>query len=136
MRNENPEAGGTSRRKGYYRRQIELEAAKQGLTVEEYGVYKGSTGSAIKPINSAGGLLFLAILISLVSAVVVGAAITLVTGEGVTNWPQFIFACAIVLVLVPTSWAYYLKERKAVRLRKAAGKTLEPPTRRSSASDW
>lgn len=136
MSNETPETGRTSRRKGYYRRQIELEAAKQGLTVEEYGVYKGSTGSAIKPINSAGGLLFLAILISLVSAVVAGAAITLVTGEGVTNWPQFIFACAIVVVLVPTSWAYYLKERKAVRLRKAAGKTLAPPTRRSSSSDW
>jgi len=26
------------RRMGYYRQQVELEAAKQGLTVEEYGV--------------------------------------------------------------------------------------------------
>lgn len=136
MSNGTPNPGQQSRRKGYYKRQIEMEAAKQGLTVEEYGVYKGSTGSAIKPINSAGGLLFLAILISVVSAVVVGASVILLTGEGVTNWPQFIFGCAIVLFVVPTSWAYYLKERKAARLREAAGKTLETPTRRSSVTDY
>ncbi|WP_285244898.1 hypothetical protein [Pseudarthrobacter sp. fls2-241-R2A-127] len=136
MSSEAPQPGPPARRKGYYKRQIELEAGKQGLTPEEYGVYKGSTGSAIKPINSAGGLLFLAILISLFSGVVVVAAIILLTGEGVTNWVQFVFGCAIALVLVPTSWAYYFKERKAVRLRKAAGKTLEPPTRRSGRPDW
>jgi hypothetical protein len=124
------------RGKGYYRQQVDLEAAKQGLTVEEYGVYRGSTGSAIRPINSAGGLLFLAILISVFSAVVCGTAIILLTGEGVTNWVQFVVGCAIVIVLVPTSWAYYFKERKAALLRKAAGKTLEPPTRRSSRPDW
>jgi hypothetical protein len=136
MSSEMPKAGPPARSKGYYKRQIEQEAAKQGLTSEEYGVYKDSTGSAIKPVNSAGGLLFLAILISLFSAVVVGAAIILLTGEGVTNWVQFIIGCSIVLVLVPTSWAYYFKERKAARLRKAAGKTLEPPTRRSGRPDW
>jgi len=136
MSSEMPKAGPPARSKGYYKRQIEQEAAKQGLTSEEYGVYKGSTESAIKPVNSAGGLLFLAILISLFSAVVVGAAIILLTGEGVTNWVQFIIGCSIVLVLVPTSWAYYFKERKAARLRKAAGKTLEPPTRRSGRPDW
>lgn len=125
-----------ARRKGYYRRQIEQEAAKQGLTVEEYGVYKGNAGSAVKPVNSAGGLLFLAVLISLFSAVVVGAAIILLSGEGVTNWVEFVVGCTIALVLVPTSWAYYFKERKAARLRKAAGKTLQPPTRRSSRPDW
>ena len=124
------------RRKGYYRQQVELEAAKQGLTIDEYGVYKGSTGSAVKPVNSAGGLLFLAILISLFSGVVVVAAIILLTGEGVTNWVEFVVGCAIALVLIPTSWAYYFKERKALRLRKVAGKTLEPPTRRSSRPDW
>jgi hypothetical protein len=34
---------------------VESEAERQGLTVEEYGVYKGDVGSAVKPINSAGG---------------------------------------------------------------------------------
>jgi hypothetical protein len=136
MSDETPEIAPPSRRKGYYKRQIELEAARQGLTVEEYGVYKGSTGSFVKPVNSAGGLLFLAILISIISAVVVGCAIVLLSGEGVTNWVQFTIGCATVLTLVPTSWAYYLKERRATRLRKAAGKTLQPPPRRSSRTDW
>jgi len=136
MGNEVPRPKESSRRKGYYRQQVEREAARQGLTVEEYGVYKGDVGSAVKPVNSAGGLLFLAILISLFSGLVVVAATILLTGEGVTNWVQFVVGSAIALVLVPTSWAYYFKELKAVRLRKAAGKTLEPPTRRSGRPDW
>lgn len=136
MSSEDPRPVPPVKRKGYYKRQIQLEAERQGLTPEEYGVYKGSTGSVIKPVNSAGGLLFLAILISVFSGIVVGAAIIVLTGDGVTNWVQFVIACVIVLFLVPTSWAYYFKERKAARLRKAAGKTLEPPTRRSSRPDW
>lgn len=130
-----PENARPSRRKGYYKRQVELEAAKQGLTVEEYGVYKGSTGSAIKPINSAGGLLFLAILISLFSSVVVIIGVKLLIDNEVTSWVELIIGFAIVLSVVPTSWAYYLKERKAVRLRRASGKTLELPTRRSTVQD-
>lgn len=130
-----PENGRRSRRKGYYKRQTELEAAKQGLTVEEYGVYKGSTGSAIKPINSAGGLLFLAVLISIFSGVVVVLSIKLLIDDEVTSWVEFIFGLATVLILVPVSWAYYLKERKAVRLRRASGKTLQHPTRRSMVPD-
>lgn len=130
-----PERELPPRRKGYYKRQIELEAAKQGLTVEEYGVYKGSTGSAIRPINSAGGLLFLAVLISLCSGVVGVAGVGLLIDNKVTNWVQLIVGFAIVLFVVPTSWAYYLKERKAVRLRRASGKTLEHPTRRSTVRD-
>lgn len=130
-----PEEELPPRRKGYYKRQIELEAAKQGLTVEEYGVYKGSTGSAVKPINSAGGLLFLAILISLSCGVSAVIGIGLLMDNKVTDWVQLIIAFAVVLFLVPTSWAYYLKERKAVRLRRASGKTLGHPTRRSTVRD-
>ena len=130
-----PENGRRSRRKGYYKRQIELEAAKQGLTVEEYGVYKGSTGSVIEPINSAGGLLFLAVLISLFSSVAVVAGVVTLINNEVTSWVELIVGFAIVLFVVPTSWAYYLKERKAVRLRRASGKTLQHPTRRSTVRD-
>lgn len=130
-----PEQELPPRQKGYYKRQIELEAAKQGLTVEEYGVYKGSTGSAIRPINSAGGLLVLAVLISLFSSVVIVAGVGLLIDNKVTNWVQWIIGFAIVLFVVPTSWAYYFKERKAVRLRRASGKTLEHPTRRSTVRD-
>lgn len=130
-----PENGRRSRRKGYYKRQVELEAAKQGLTVEEYGVYKGSVGSAVKPINSAGGLLFLAVLISLFSSVAVVAGVVTLINNEVTSWVELIVAFAIVLFTVPASWAYYLKERKAERLRRASGKTLQRPTRRSTVRD-
>ncbi|MDN4643639.1 hypothetical protein [Arthrobacter sp. PsM3] len=130
-----PENGRPPRRKGFYKRQIELEAAKHGLTVEEYGVYKGSVGSGVEPINSAGGLLFLAVLISLFSGVVVVAGVGLLIDDKVTDWVELIIAFAIVLFTVPVSWAYYVKERKAVRLRRASGKTLQHPTRRSIVRD-
>ncbi|MDQ0690062.1 hypothetical protein [Arthrobacter sp. W4I7] len=125
------------RRKGYYARQVEAEAARQGLTVEEYGVYKGDVGSAVKPISSAGGLLFISILITVIMAVAATLIVKLfVDGTEEPNWGQIVFAAAFGLWIVPTTWTYYFKERKAVRLRKAAGKTLRPPTRRSSQTDW
>lgn len=124
-------------RKGYYQTQIELEAKRQGLTVEEYGVYKGSAGSVIKPINSTGGLLFLAILISAVCAFVFVLGIIVVTTPGTHNWVQVVIAFGVAILLPPTAWSYYLKERKASRLRRASGKTVEPPpTRRSTQRDW
>lgn len=137
MKSEVSGSKGSGRRKGYYRRQVELEAAKQGLTVEEYGVYKGDVGSSVKPINSAGGLLFLAILITLIMTVVAALLVKLfLDGTEDPDWGKIVFAVAFGLWIIPTSWAYYFKERKAARLRKAAGKSLELPTRRSSLRDW
>jgi hypothetical protein len=126
------------RRKGYYARQVEAEASRQGLTVEEYGVYKGDVGSAVKPINSAGGLLFLSILITLLLTVVAVLMVKLFTeGTEEPNWGQIVFTAAFGLWILPTTWAYYFKERKASRLRRASGKTVEPPpTRRSTQRDW
>ena len=123
-------------RKGYYARQVEAEAARQGLTVEEYGVYKGDVGSAVKPINSAGGLLFLSILITLIMTVVAVLMVQVLTdGTEEPEWGQLVFAAAFGLWIVPTTWACYFKERKAARLRKQNGKTIELPTRRNSARD-
>ncbi|MGN6441091.1 MAG: hypothetical protein ACTHL6_04225, partial [Arthrobacter sp.] len=59
-----------------------------------------------------------------------------VDGTEAVDWGKIVFAVAFGLWIIPTSWRYYFKERKAARLRKAAGKTLEPPTRRSSRPDW
>lgn len=122
------------RRKGYYARQVEAEATRQGLTVEEYGVYKGDVGSAVKPINSAGGLLFLSILITLIMTVVTVLIVKLFT-DGTEEPNQIVFAAAFGLWIVPTAWAYYFKERKAARLRKENGKTIELPTMRNAARD-
>ncbi|WP_017200239.1 hypothetical protein [Arthrobacter sp. M2012083] len=124
------------RRKGYYARQVEAEAERQGLTVEEYGVYKGDVGSAVKPINSASGLLFLSILITLIMTVVGVLMVKLfVDGTEEVNWGQIVFGIVFGLWIIPTSWYLYFKERKASRLRYRNGKTFEPPTRRNSPRD-
>ena len=123
-------------RKGYYARQVEAEAARQSLTVEEYGVYKGDVGSAVKPINSAGGLLFLSILITLcMGAAIVFTVIGIAAGTQEVNWVVVVLGALLIIWLIPTTWTYYFKERKAARLRKQNGKTIELPTRRNSARD-
>ncbi|ALO65964.1 hypothetical protein AS189_04975 [Arthrobacter alpinus] len=58
------------RRKGFYKSEVEREAFRQGLTVEEYGVYKGSVGSSVKPVNSAGGLLAISLLLTAINGAV------------------------------------------------------------------
>jgi hypothetical protein len=122
-------------RKGYYARQTEIEAEKQGLTVEEYGVYKGPNYIGIKPYTSAGGILFLAILLTLISVTMFVYGFMSLAGLVPVTEPATVAELilpAIILVLLPiVAWWQYLKERKAVRLRKASGKTLQPPTRRS-----
>ena len=113
------------RTKGYYARQVEAEAERQGLTVEEYGVYKGDVGSAVKPINSTSGLLFLSILITVcMGAAIVFTLIGITAGTQEVNWIIVVLGALMIVWLVPTTWAYYFKQRKAVRLRKQNGKTI------------
>ena len=127
------------RRRGFYARQIEIEAERQGLTVEEYGVYKGPAYIGPKPYTSARGILFLAILITFISATMfvylfLSAAGLVYVTEPATV-PGVIFP-VIVLAVVPTvAWRQFLKERKAERLRRAAGKDLQPPPTRRSTTD-
>lgn len=127
------------RRRGFYARQIEIEAERQGLTVEEYGVYKGPAYIGPKPYTSARGILFLAILITFISATMfvylfLSAAGLVYVTEPATV-PGVIFP-VIVLAVVPTvAWRQFLKERKAERLRRAAGKDLQPPPTRRSSTD-
>ena len=127
------------RRRGFYARQIEIEAERQGLTVEEYGVYKGPAYIGPKPYTSARGILFLAILITFISATMfvylfLSAAGLVYVTEPATV-PGVIFP-VILLAVVPTvAWRQFLKERKAERLRRAAGKDLQPPPTRRSTTD-
>lgn len=99
-------------------------------------MYKGDVGSAVKPINSASGLLFLSILITLIMTVVGVLMVKLfVDGTEEVNWGQIVFGIVFGLWIIPTSWYLYFKERKASRLRHRNGKSLEPPTRRNSPRD-
>ena len=127
------------RRRGFYARQIEIEAERQGLTVEEYGVYKGPAYIGPKPYTSARGILFLAILITFISATMFVYLFLSVAGlvyvaEPATV-PGLILPVIILAVLPAVAWWQFLKERKAERLRRAAGKDLQPPPTRRSTTD-
>ena len=67
----------------FYKRLAKEDAERRGLTSEEYGVYKGSVGSVVEPINSAGGLLVISIILSLIglfTLVLIGILIGQQTG--------------------------------------------------------
>ena len=90
-----------------------------GYTPAEYGVRKDDGGGLVKPVNSAGGLLFLSILISLCfGAMLYGLAQIAITGQweilGRTWW-------MFLLILYPllAGWFGYFQERRAEKLRKA-----------------
>jgi hypothetical protein len=114
--------------RGYYRRALEEDAARQGLTVEEYGVYKGSVGSAVKPVNSAGGLLAISIVLTVITLFcTVMFIMLLLSGEPFENWGRTVFGLVCVYTFTLWSWRYYYVERRAEKLRRERGKTLIRP---------
>lgn len=117
----------SNRGKKYYKSQVEREAFRQGMTVEEYGVYKGSTGSAVKPVNSAGGLLALSLIISVFSGISVVGFITLWVQDGFGAAVGVLIPMLLAAVFTTWSWLYFAREHKAEKLRKARGITLVRP---------
>jgi hypothetical protein len=111
------------------------DAERRGLTREEYGVYKGSVGSVVEPVNSAGGLLFISILLTVIAVgmlALIGFYIAAAAGLVARNPEdsdlapvQWVFV-ALFFVAPFWSWHLYRVERRAQRLRIARGlpKTL------------
>ena len=86
---------------------------------EEYGVRKDDGHGLVKPVNSSGGLLFLAVLASLFAG---GVAYGLVRIAVDGTWEILgdVWWTIPVGILVPlVAWTSYAKERKAEKLRKA-----------------
>ncbi|MBF4619259.1 hypothetical protein ITJ44_14375 [Clavibacter sp. VKM Ac-2873] len=106
------------------------DAARRGLTREEYGVYKGSVGSAVEPVNSAGGLLVISIALTVwMSFVLVLVGIVIAQEAGIiarpadatTLTPVEWFFGAVTFAVVPWSWRLYVVERRAQKLRLERG---------------
>lgn len=97
------------------------------MMVEEYGVYKGSVGSSVKPVNSAGGLLAISLLLTVIN----GALWVMFIIHWIQAGPQEALKNTVLLLLagmfVPWSWVYFAREHKAEKLRKARGITLIRP---------
>ena len=116
-------------RPGFYKSLAERDAARLGLTPEEYGVYKGSVGSAVEPINSATGLLVMSITVSVIMAVaLVAAGLGLAQNAGLIEGkhpfdpdPVEWFFMATACIFPVWSWRYYVVERRAQKLRVSRG---------------
>lgn len=114
----------------HYKNLAEQDALRRGLTPEEYGVYKGSEGSLVKPVNSAGGLLILSIILTVIGVFLIyliGVLIAQSLGsapvvEGDSEVTPVMWIFIIGYFVFPVwSWIYYSKERRAQKLRVQRG---------------
>ena len=88
-------------------------------TDEEYGVRKDDGAGVIKPVNSSGGILFLAILLSATMGGLVYFVVQVIIQDAwdIAGRVWWVFPACIYPLVV--AWASYFKERKAEKLRKA-----------------
>jgi hypothetical protein len=102
------------------------DAELRGLTPEEYGVYKGSEGSLVQPVNSASGLLTLSVILTVVmAAVTVFIGFIVAQGLGLVPaapgdsevTPVMWFFVIIAYAAPVWSWIYYARERRAQKAR-------------------
>lgn len=102
-----------------YRTERRLRGELVAYTAEEYGVRKDGGLGVVKPVNSSGGLLFLAILITIAfGGMLYGVVQIAITGQweilGEIWW-------MFLLVQIPliAGWTGYFAERQAEKLRRA-----------------
>lgn len=90
-----------------------------GYTPEEYGVRKDDGHGLVKPVNSSGGLLFLAILASLFAGGV-AYGLARIALDGTWEILGDIWWTIPAGILVPlVAWTSFAKERRAEKLRTA-----------------
>ena len=102
-----------------------VRTAENGETVaytpEEYGVRKDDGLGIVKPVNSSGGLLFLAILLTAGMGGLVYFVVQVIIQDAwnIAGEVWWVFpACIFPFV---AAWSSYLSERRAEKLRKARG---------------
>lgn len=116
------------RLRGFQNREVDYAAGKQGITPEEYGNYKGRYPGVAQPVQSAGAILALCVLLTVISAALcVGVIRSLGHEAEVAPWKLIIMA-VVVSVATLASWRSFRIERRAQRLRKDSGIVLRPPT--------
>jgi hypothetical protein len=100
-----------------------LRKAENGETVayapDEYGVRKDDGLGIVKPVNSSGGLLFLAILLTATMGGLVYFVVQVIIQDAwdIAGEVWWVFpACIFPFV---AAWYSYFRERKAEKLRSA-----------------
>lgn len=115
---------------GLYKRLSNEDAERRGLTPEEYGVYKGSVGSVVEPVNSASGLLVLSIILTVIMGAVSVFIVIVIrqsmglapVAEGDSEISPVMWFFVVLGYGAPVwSWLLYRKERRAQKLRVARG---------------
>ncbi|MFI5429060.1 hypothetical protein [Aeromicrobium sp. UC242_57] len=118
------------RRDGIFDRLAQQDAHARGLAPDEYGVYQGRVGSITEPTSSATGLLIISLVLTVLGTLVlVLAGVGIAQGMGLVDKPDDATTLSPVewfftffsMILIPWSWSYYFRERRASKVRIARG---------------
>ena len=90
-----------------------------GYTPEEYGVRKDDGGGLVKPVNSARGLLFLAVLITVAFGGMLYGLVQIAITDQWEILGEIWWMYLVILLPLLAAWSAYAKERKAEKLRSA-----------------
>lgn len=88
-------------------------------TADEYGVRKDDGFGVVKPVNSAGGLLFLSILMTIAFGGMLYGIVQMAITDQWEILGEIWWMYLLVLYPLLAGWAGYFSERKAEKLRKA-----------------
>jgi hypothetical protein len=113
--------------RGFQQREIEHAAAQQGLTPEEYGLYRGNYPGPISPVQSATAILVIACFITLI-AVFIGARCVLGMATGSSPGLAVIALALGMWIPVYFVWRSFRIQRRAEKLRRARGLAISEPT--------
>lgn len=90
-----------------------------GYNPAEYGVRKDDGSGLVKPVNSSAGLLILAILITIFFGGMIYGLIQIAITSQWHILGEIWWMYLLSLIPLMASWAGYLKERRAEKLRNA-----------------
>lgn len=79
------------------------------MTVEQYGVYKGSAGSSVTSVNSAGGLAAISLVLSGIYAGLLTLLVIHWIQDGPQEAPKNTVQMALVVIFIPWSWVYFAR---------------------------
>lgn len=97
------------------------------MSVAEYGVYKGSAGSNVKPVSSARGPLMLSLLMTIFFGISAVSLAIVWIQDGFGAVAGILFPLLLAAAFTLWGWVYFARERRAEKLRKARGLTLIRP---------
>lgn len=113
-----------AQRAEFYRTSGQRAAARNNMSLAEYKKYASRVGTRVHPLHKPGGLLFLAMLMTLILGFIGVLAIIEWNTNHVNILAPLWFIMVIIVGLTAWAWQITVHEFRTARLRKRDGITM------------